>query len=91
MKIAVAGTGYVGLSIATLLSQNNEVVALDIIPEKVEMINKGISPIKDEYIEDYLKNKNLNLRATLDYQDAFKDAEFIVISTPTNYDDEKNF
>ncbi len=91
MKIAVAGTGYVGLSIATLLSQNNEVVALDIIPEKVEMINKGISPIKDEYIEDYLKNKNLNLRATLDYKDAFKDAEFIVISTPTNYDDEKNF
>ena len=67
MKIAVAGTGYVGLSIATLLSQNNEVVALDIIPEKVEMINKGTSPIKDEYIEDYLKNKNLNLRATLDY------------------------
>lgn len=91
MKIAVAGTGYVGLSIATLLSQNNEVVALDIIPEKVEMINKGISPIKDEYIEDYLKNKNLNLRATLDYKDAFKYAEFIVISTPTNYDDEKNF
>ena len=91
MKIAVAGTGYVGLSIATLLSQNNEVVALDIIPKKVEMINKGISPIKDEYIEDYLKNKNLNLRATLDYKDAFKDAEFIVISTPTNYDDEKNF
>ena len=72
MKIAVAGTGYVGLSIATLLSQNNEVVALDIIPEKVEMINKGISQIKDEYIEDYLKNKNLNLRATLDYKDAFK-------------------
>ena len=72
MKIAVAGTGYVGLSIATLLSQNNEVVALDIIPEKVEMINKGISPIKDEYIEDYLKNKNLNLRATLDYKDALK-------------------
>ena len=91
MKIAVAGTGYVGLSIATLLSQNNEVVALDIIPEKVEMINIGTSPIKDEYIEDYLKNKNLNLRATLDYIDAFKDAEFIVISTPTNYDDEKNF
>ena len=91
MKIAVAGTGYVGLSIATLLSQNNEVVALDIIPEKVEMINKGISPIKDEYIENYLKNKKLNLRATLDYKEAFKDAEFIVISTPTNYDDEKNF
>ena len=91
MKIAVAGTGYVGLSIATLLSQHHEVMAVDIIPEKVEMINKGTSPIKDEYIEDYLKNKNLNLRATLDYKDAFKDAEFIVISTPTNYDDEKNF
>lgn len=90
MKIAVAGTGYVGLSIATLLSQKNEVVALDIIPEKVEMINNHISPIKDKEIEDFLKNKNLNLRATLDYKDAFKDAEFIVISTPTNYDDEKN-
>ena len=91
MKIAVAGTGYVGLSIATLLSQKNEVVALDIIPEKVNMINNRISPIKDEYIEDYFKNKKLNLRATLDYKDAFKDAKFIVISTPTNYDDEKNF
>ena len=90
-KIAVAGTGYVGLSIATLLSQKNEVVALDIIPEKVNMINNRISPIKDEYIEDYFKNKKLNLRATLDYKDAFKDAKFIVISTPTNYDDEKNF
>lgn len=90
MKIAVAGTGYVGLSIATLLSQKNEVVALDIIPEKVNMINNRISPIKDEYIEDYFKNKKLNLRATLDYKDAFKDAKFIVISTPTNYDDEKN-
>lgn len=89
-KIAVAGTGYVGLSIATLLSQKNEVVALDIIPEKVNMINNRISPIKDEYIEDYFKNKKLNLRATLDYKDAFKDAKFIVISTPTNYDDEKN-
>ena len=90
MKIAVAGTGYVGLSVATLLSQRNEVVALDIVEEKVEMINHGISPIKDEYIEDYLKNKKLNLRATLDYKDAFKDAKFIIISTPTNYDDEKN-
>lgn len=90
MKIAVAGTGYVGLSIATLLSQKNEVVALDIIPEKVNMINNRISPIKDEYIEDYFRNKKLNLRATLDYKDAFKDAKFIVISTPTNYDDEKN-
>ncbi len=91
MKIAVAGTGYVGLSMATLLSQNNEVVALDIIPEKVEMINNRISPIKDEYIERFFKEKELNLRATLDYKDAFKDAEFIIISTPTNYDDEKNF
>lgn len=88
MKIAVAGTGYVGLSIATLLSQFNEVVALDVIPEKVEMINNKISPIKDEFIEDYLKNKNLNLRATLDYKDAFEGARFIVISTPTNYDEE---
>ena len=91
MKIAVAGTGYVGLSIATLLSQNNEVVALDIIPEKVEMINNGVSPIKDNEIEDFLKNKKLNLKATLDYKEAFKDAKFIVISTPTNYNEEEGF
>ena len=91
MKIAVAGTGYVGLSLATLLSQNNEVMALDIIPEKVKMINDRISPIKDEYIEEFLKTKDLNLKATLDYKEAFKDAEYIIISTPTNYDDEKNF
>lgn len=91
MKIAVAGTGYVGLSIATLLSQYNEVVALDVIPEKVEMINNKISPIQDEYIEDYLKNKSLNLRATLDYEDAFSGADFIVISTPTNYDEESGY
>ena len=91
MKIAVAGTGYVGLSIATLLAQHNEVVALDIIQEKVDMINNHISPIKDKEIEDFLKNKQLNLTATLDYKEAFKDAEFIVISTPTNYDDERNF
>lgn len=91
MKIAVAGTGYVGLSLATLLSQRNEVVALDIIPEKVEMINKRQSPIKDKEIEEFFKNKKLNLKATLDYKDAFKDAEFIIISTPTNYDDEKNY
>lgn len=88
MKIAVAGTGYVGLSIACLLAQHNEVVALDVIKEKVDMINKGISPIRDKEIEDFLKNKKLDLRATLDYKDAFKDAKFIVISTPTNYDDE---
>ena len=91
MKIAVAGTGYVGLSLATLLSQNNEVYALDIIPEKVEKINKRISPIQDEYIEKFFKEKQLNLKATLDYKDAFKDAEYVIISTPTNYDEEKNF
>ncbi len=90
MKIAVAGTGYVGLSMATLLSQKNKVYALDIIPEKVEMINKRISPIRDEYIEEYFKNKNLNLKATLDYKEAFEGAEYIIISTPTNYDDERN-
>lgn len=91
MKIAVAGTGYVGLSIATLLSQKNEVVALDIIPEKVEMINNRISPIKDKEIEEYLKNEKLNLRATLDCKEAFEGAEYIVISTPTNYDDIQNY
>ncbi len=91
MKIAVAGTGYVGLSIATLLSQKNEVVALDIIPEKVEMINNRMSPIKDKEIEEYLKNEKLNLRATLDYKEAFEGAEYIVISTPTNYDDIQNY
>ena len=90
MKIAIAGTGYVGLSLATLLSQNNEVIALDIIPEKVEKINNRILPIQDEYIEKYFKEKKLNLKATLDYKDAFEGAEYIVISTPTNYDDEKN-
>lgn len=91
MKIAIAGTGYVGLSLATLLSQNNEVVALDVIPEKVEKINNRVSPIKDEYIEKYFKEKKLNLKATLDYKEAFKDANFVIISTPTNYDEEKNF
>ena len=91
MKIAVAGTGYVGLSLATLLSQNYEVVALDIIPEKVEKINNRISPIQDEYIEKYFKEKNLNLKATLDYEEAFKDAKFIIISTPTNYDEKTNY
>ena len=91
MKIAVAGTGYVGLSLATLLSQNHEVYALDVIPEKVEMINNRISPIKDEYIEKFFKEKNLHLTATLDYEEAFKDAKFVIISTPTNYDDELNF
>ena len=91
MKIAVAGTGYVGLSIATLLSQHHEVVALDIIPEKVEMINKRVSPIQDEYIEKYLKEKDLNLKATLDKGVAFKNADFVVISTPTNYDEKLNY
>ena len=91
IKIAVAGTGYVGLSLATLLSQNNEVVALDVIPEKVEMINNRISPIQDEYIEKYFKEKKLNLKATLDYKEAFEGARFVIISTQTNYDEEKNF
>ena len=91
MKIAVAGTGYVGLSLATLLSQKNEVVALDVIPEKVEKINNRISPIQDEYIQKYFKEKKLNLKATLDYKEAFEGAEFVIISTPTNYDEEKNF
>lgn len=90
MKIAVAETGYVGLSLATLLSQNNEVIALDVIPEKVEKINNRISPIKDKEIEDFFKTKDLNLKATLDYKEAFEGAKFIIISTPTNYDDEKN-
>ena len=91
MKIAVAGTGYVGLSLATLLSQKNEVVALDVIPEKVKIINNRISPIKDEYIEKYFNEKELNLKATLDYNEAFMGAKFIIISTPTNYDSEKNY
>ena len=91
MKIAVAGTGYVGLSIATLLSQNHEVMAVDIVPEKVEKINKRISPIQDEYIEKYLKEKQLNLTATLDAETAYKDADFVVIAAPTNYDSKKNF
>ena len=91
MKIAVAGTGYVGLSIATLLAQYHEVVALDIIEEKVDMINNHISPIQDKEIEDFLKNKDLNLKATLDKVEAFKGAKFVVISTPTNYDENKNY
>lgn len=91
MKIAVAGTGYVGLSLATLLSQKNEVIALDVIPEKVEKINNRISPIQDKEIEEYFKTKKLNLKATLDYKEAFEGAEYIIISTPTNYDDQKNY
>lgn len=91
MKIAIAGTGYVGLSLATLLSQKNEVVALDIIAEKVDMINKRISPIKDNEIEEFFRTKELNLKATLDYKEAFEGAKFVIISTPTNYDDTKNY
>ena len=91
MKIAVAGTGYVGLSLATLLSQKNEVIALDVMQEKVDKINNRISPIKDEYIEKYFAEKILNLKATLDYKEAFDGATFIIISTPTNYDPDKNY
>ncbi|MDO4526640.1 MAG: nucleotide sugar dehydrogenase [Candidatus Saccharibacteria bacterium] len=96
MKIAIAGTGYVGLSLATLLSQNNEVVALDIVPEKVRMINEFITPIQDEYIERYFNEaktgeRKLNLKATLDYKEAFQGAKFVIISTPTNYDETQNF
>ena len=91
MKIAVAGTGYVGLSIATLLAQHNEVIAVDIIPEKVELINQRKSPIQDEHIEKYLAEKKLDLTATLDAEEAYKDAEFVVIAAPTNYDSKKNF
>ena len=91
MKIAVAGTGYVGLSLATLLAQHNEDKAVDIIPEKVELINKKLSPIQDDYIEKYLAEKELNLVATLDAEMAYKDAEFVIIAAPTNYDSKKNF
>ena len=91
MKIAVAGTGYVGLSIATLLAQHNHVTAVDIIPEKVDMINRRQSPIQDEYIEKYLAEKQLNLKATLDANEAYKDADFVVIAAPTNYDSQKNY
>ena len=91
MKIAIAGTGYVGLSNAVLLAQNNEVIAVDIIKEKVDMINNKVSPIVDKEIQDYLSNKKLNLVATTDVYKAYKDAEFVIISTPTNYDPEKNY
>ena len=91
MKIAVAGTGYVGLSMATLLAQHNQIVAVDIIPEKVEMINQRISPIQDEYIEKYFAEKELDLTATLDAEAAYKDAKFVIVAAPTNYDSKKNF
>ncbi|HBF04609.1 MAG TPA: UDP-glucose 6-dehydrogenase, partial [Prevotella sp.] len=91
IKIAVAGTGYVGLSIATLLSQHHQVVAVDVVPEKVELINSRRSPIQDEYIEKYLKEKDLHLKATTNGAEAYKDADFVVIATPTNYDPVKNY
>lgn len=91
IKIAVAGTGYVGLSIATLLAQNHQVTAVDVVPEKVEKINNRISPIQDEYIEKYLREKQLNLTATLDGENAYKDADYVVIAAPTNYDSHKNY
>lgn len=91
MKIVIVGTGYVGLSMATLLAQHNEVVAVDIIPERVDMINRRVSPIQDEYIERYFAGKQLNLAATLDAEEAYKNADFIIIATPTNYDSQKNF
>ena len=91
MKIVVAGTGYVGLSVAVLLSQKNTVTAVDVIPEKVKLINERKSPIKDEYIEKYLAEKQLDLTATLDGDSAYKNADFVIISTPTNYDEKLNF
>ena len=91
MKIAVAGTGYVGLSLAVLLAQHNEVTAVDIIQEKVDLINNRKSPIQDEYIEKYLAEKELNLTATLDAESAYIDADYVIIAAPTNYDSKKNF
>src|SRR5699024_4943082 len=91
LKIAVAGTGYVGLSLAVLLAQHNKVKAVDIIPEKVELINNKKSPIQDEYIEKYLAEKELDLTATLDAEEAYKDAEYVIIAAPTNYDSKKNY
>ena len=91
MNIAVAGTGYVGLSLATLLSQHNHVMTVDIIPEKVDMVNHRKSPIQDEYIEKYLAEKDLDLIATMDAEAAYKDAEIVIIATPTNYDSQQNF
>ena len=91
LKIAVAGTGYVGLSLATLLAKNHKVYAVDIIPEKIELINRRKSPIQDEYIEKYLAEKKLNLTATMNADEAYTDADFVIIAAPTNYDSKKNF
>lgn len=91
IKIAIAGTGYVGLSLSILLSQHNQVTAVDIVPEKVDMINKKISPIQDKELEEYLAKKDLNLTATLDAASAYQDADYIIIAAPTNYDSSKNF
>ena len=91
MKIAVAGTGYVGLSMAVLLSRQHEVVALDIVPEKVDMINRRVSPIQDDYIEEYLREKKLNLSATIDPREAYQQADFVIVAVPTNYDSQRNF
>ena len=91
MKISVAGTGYVGLSIATLLAQHNDVTSVDVVPERVDLVNNKKSPIQDDYIEDYLANKPLSLKATLDQEAGYRDAEFVVIAAPTNYDSQKNF
>lgn len=91
MKIAIAGTGYVGLSLAVLLSQHHEVIAVDIVPEKIDLINNKKSPICDDYIENYLSTKKLNLKATLDAVSAYKNAEFVIIAAPTNYNSKQNF
>ena len=91
MNISVAGTGYVGLSIATLLAQHNHVTAVDVVAERVDMVNNKKSPIQDDYIEEYLATKPLDLKATLDWENGYKDAEFVVIAAPTNYDSQKNF
>lgn len=89
IKIAIAGTGYVGLSLATLLAQNHDVIAVDVVPEKIDKINSGKSPIQDEYIEKYLKEKKLRLTATLDGEMAYRNADFVIIAAPTNYDSQK--
>ena len=91
MKISVAGTGYVGMSIATLLAQHNEVTCVDVVSERVDLVNSKKSPIQDDYIEDYLANKPLNIKATLDQEAGYKEADFVVIAAPTNYDVKKNF